>query len=55
MTPPDQERPAQQLDALRDLSAEKAKAAVDEAALILKTVYWSVVGFRGMGWVLVSH
>ena len=44
MTPPQQERPARLLDTTRDMSAEKTKAAVDEAALVLKTVYWSVSG-----------
>ena len=53
MTPPHQERPVQQLNAVRDFSTEKTKAAVDEASLILKTVYWSVLGPRivwMLGW-----
>ncbi|XP_043196469.1 DNA ligase 1-like isoform X1 [Amphibalanus amphitrite] len=55
MTPPNQERPAQILDATREMSAEKTKAAVDEAALVLKTVYCECPTYDEIVPVLLEH
>ncbi|KAF0287022.1 DNA ligase 1 [Amphibalanus amphitrite] len=55
MTPPNQERPAQILDATREMSAEKTKAAVDEAALVLKTVCCECPTYDEIVPVLLEH
>ncbi|XP_037094407.1 DNA ligase 1-like [Pollicipes pollicipes] len=55
MTPPEQPRPAEQLDATAGLSAEKAKAKVEEAALVLKTVYCECPTYDEIVPVLLEH